>query len=72
MKPITEGQLNDLLKEFRNAAWESGWYAGAMEKNGARMTNEQLKEYAGIMQESINKRTELHDQILTAVYRYGK
>lgn len=61
---MTKGELNNLLKEYRNAAWESGWYAGAIEKNAARMSDEQLKEYSKLMQESISKRQLLHQKIL--------
>ena len=67
---VYKGEFNDLLRDLINTSWETGWYAGAIEKNGAKMTNEQLKEYSNLMKESIANRINIREKIVNAfIYR---
>jgi len=64
----TPGQLNDLLTQYRDAAFDSGYYQSAMEKTSSLLADETYKEYAMLNRLAIAKRQEIHKKIFNLLF----
>lgn len=64
----TQGEVNNILNEFRDATFDAGYYAAVIEKTAASLSDAKLKEYARLRNEAISRRQQAHEKLMNLLY----